>query len=239
VESKGSAINHGQEGRPFFPAEVAVHLVKIACERPDDVGRSLSTWFCSELALQLIEDGVVESISTSTVQRILMSHKLKPWRTHMWMSVKSLRDEEFYRKVKFIIELYTLELADDEAVISIDEKTSLQPRTRTAKTKPALQGNIPNRVEHEYVRSGALQLFAGFDTRSGEVYGQLFDRKRQTEFIMFLEGLNAKYPPKFKKINLVMDNVSVHHGKQAKEWFANHPRFILHISQFIRLGSIK
>src|SRR5262245_31934497 len=36
--------------RLSFPPEVAIHLVKIACERPDDVGRSLSHWDCAELA---------------------------------------------------------------------------------------------------------------------------------------------------------------------------------------------
>jgi hypothetical protein len=45
-----------------FPPEVAIHLVKIACERPDDVGRSLSHWDCAELARQLIAEEVVESI---------------------------------------------------------------------------------------------------------------------------------------------------------------------------------
>jgi hypothetical protein len=65
-------------GRRFFPPEVAMHLVKIACERPDDVGRSLSHWDCAELARQLVADRVVTSISPQTVQRILASHKLKP-----------------------------------------------------------------------------------------------------------------------------------------------------------------
>ena len=54
-----------------------MHLVKIACERPDKVGRSLSHWDCAELARQLIADGVVDSISPQTVQRILAHHKLK------------------------------------------------------------------------------------------------------------------------------------------------------------------
>ena len=64
--------------RRSFPPEVAIHLVKIACERPDEVGRSLSHWDCAELARQLIADEVVEAISPQTVQRILANHKLNP-----------------------------------------------------------------------------------------------------------------------------------------------------------------
>ena len=53
-----------------------MHLVKIACERPDDVGRSLSQWDYIEIARQLVRDGVVESISAETVRQILL-HRMR------------------------------------------------------------------------------------------------------------------------------------------------------------------
>ncbi len=61
-----------------FPPEVAIHVVKIACQRPDEVGRSLSQWDCTEIARQLAHDGVVKSISAETVRQILLHHRLKP-----------------------------------------------------------------------------------------------------------------------------------------------------------------
>jgi hypothetical protein len=64
-------------------------------------------------------------------------------------------------------------------VLSLDEKTSLQPRPRPAPTLPAQPHNLPNRVEHEYKRAGALHFFAAFDTRSGKVYGHCDDLKWQ------------------------------------------------------------
>ena len=72
-----------------------MHLVKMACERPDDLGRSLSQWDCTEMARQLVRDGVVETISPETVRRILLHHQLKPWRQHMWLSPKVPRDAAF------------------------------------------------------------------------------------------------------------------------------------------------
>jgi hypothetical protein len=39
--------------RPLFPPEVALHVVKFACERPDHLGSSLSHWDCTELARKL------------------------------------------------------------------------------------------------------------------------------------------------------------------------------------------
>src|SRR4051812_6984974 len=53
--------------------------------RPDHMGSSLSQWDCPELARRLKADGVVPNISADTVRRILRSHKLKPWRHHLWL----------------------------------------------------------------------------------------------------------------------------------------------------------
>lgn len=217
-------------GGRSFPPEVAVHVVRLACERPDDVGRSLSQWFCSDLARQLVEEGIVESLSGETVRRILAHHKLKPWRHHMWINPRRPRDRAFFDQVREIIDLYTRELAEDEVVLCTDEKTSLQPRRRLSPTRPAQPDNVPNRVEHEYERQGALQLLAAFDTRTGTVYAQTHDRKRQKEFIALLESLDARIPESVTTIRLVQDNVSTHHGKEVREWLTQHPRFQFHFT---------
>ena len=62
---------------------MALDVVKIAWERPDDVGRSLSQWDGTEIAHQLVRDGVVKSIAAGTVRSILLHHRLKPWRQKM------------------------------------------------------------------------------------------------------------------------------------------------------------
>lgn len=147
----------------------------------------------------------------------------------MWLSSDKPRDEVFYERVREIVDLYTRPLPEDEVVFCVDEKTSLQPRPRLAKTRSALPG-LPNRVEHEYRRAGAVNLFAGFDTRSGRVYGRCYGRKRQIEFIAFLESLESELPASIKTIHLICDNVSVHYGKQVRQWLKNHPRFVMHFT---------
>jgi transposase len=204
-----------------------LHLVKIACERPDNLGRSLSHWDCQELARQLIRDGVVSSISPDTVRRILEHHHLKPWRHHMWLSSQVPRDAAFVAAVQNVCDLYTRPLAAHEMVLCVDEKTSLQPRTRKTVTKPAQPG-LPVRVEHEYERKGALNLFAAFDTRSGKVYGRTAERKRQKEFIEFLEQLDREIPKEITLIHVVLDNLRMHKGKQVQAWLAKNPRFVFH-----------
>ncbi len=204
-----------------------MHVVKLACERPDDAGRSLSQGDCAEIARRLVRDGVVESISPETVRQILRRHRLKPWRQRMWLSPKVPRDAAFAAQAQGICALYTRPLGPGEVVLCVDEMTSLQPRPRTSKTL-ATRSDQPTRVEHEYGRCGALNLFAAFDTRTGKVYGMTAPRKRQAEFIAFLEQLDREVPASVTTIHVVLDNLRVHKGKQVQAWLAKHPRFVLH-----------
>ena len=206
---------------------MALHLVKMACERPDDRGPSLSCWDCREMARQLAAEGLVPRISPDTVRRILEHHHLKPWRHHLWLSPEAPRDAAFAAVVREISDLYTRPLREDEVVLCVDEKTSLQPRPRRSPTRAAQPGR-PTRVEHEYRRCGALNLFAAFDTRTGKVYGRTAERKRQVEFIAFLEQLDREVPATLKTVHVALDNLRMHKGKQVQAWLAQHPRFVFH-----------
>jgi len=206
---------------------VATHLVKLACELPDDVGSPLCLWTCAELARKLVETKVVAAISAQSVQRILSSYRLKPWRVHHWLSSKVPRDEDFRARVLDICALYTRPLAPNEVVLCVDEKTSLQPRPRVSPTRPAQPGR-PVEVEHEYERKGAVNLLAAINTRTGKVLGLCRRRKRQKEFIELLEAIERTTPSAITVIHIVCDNVRVHKGKEVQAWLAQHPRFRMH-----------
>jgi len=220
----------GVAGHPAFPPQVAAHLIKLACELPDDTGRSLSLWTCAELARALKRDKIVQDISPQSVQRILASQKLKPWRIHYWLSPRAPRDEVFRQRTLNIMDLYTRPLGSHERVLCLDEKTSLQPRPRTAPTKPAAPGGVPVRLEHEYQRKGALNLLAAFDARSGQVIGLCRRRKRQAEVIELLQEIDRQTPSSVTVIHIICDNVRTHSGKQVRAWLAGHPRFHLHFT---------
>jgi transposase len=227
VASTVCTIKNDPAGGRFFPPVVAWYVVKLACERPDVVGRSLSPWESAELARQLVHDGVVEAIAPQTVQRMLMHHKLKPWRHHLWLSPQVPWDAAFAAQVQEIVALYIRPLGVGEMVVCVDEKTRLQPRSRKAPTLAAQPGQ-PVRVEHEYTRKGALNLFAGFDTRTGKVYATTAERKRQVECIAFLEQMDREIVPAITTIHVMLANVRMHKGKQAQAWLVKHPRFVFH-----------
>ena len=207
-----------------------MHVVRLACERPDMRGRRLSQWDGTELVRQLIAAGIVVDISAATVRRMLAAPQLQPWRQQLWLYPKQPRDAACYATVLELIELYTRPLRAEELVLSVDEKTSLQPRPRRHPTQPAQPQNLPNRCEHEYRRAGALNLFAAFDTRSGKVYGHCYARTRQRAFIDFLETVDVEIDEHICTIHLVCDHVSTHHGKEVRKWLTTHPRFVGHFT---------
>jgi hypothetical protein len=205
-----------------------MQLVKLACELPDRVDRSLSLWTCAELARTMKRDQIVETISPQTVQRILADQKLKPWRVHHWMSAKVPRDAAFRAIVLNLADLYTRQLGSHERVYSLDEKTSMQPRPRSKPTKPAMPDGVPVHIEAEYTRIGALNLLAAFDTRTGDVIGICRRRKRMIEFVELLDEIDRRTPEAVTAIHLVCDNVITHRGKLVRAWLAKHPRFHMH-----------
>lgn len=204
-----------------------MQIVKLGCELPSLRGVPVDQWDCTELARTLVDEGLVESISAETVRRVLLSHELRPWRVHAWLSPQVPRDAAFIRTIEEICGLYTRPLSQSEAVLCVDEKTSLQPRPRPTPTLAAAPGK-PVQVEHTYRRAGALHLLAAFDTRSGEVLAETAQRKRAEEFIAFLDYLEEKLPGSLTTIHVILDNLSVHKSKAVKAWLAVHARFVFH-----------
>ena len=62
-------------------------------------------------------------------------------------------------------------LAEDDYVLSVDEKTSVQARARRHPSLAPAPGRNA-RVEHEYGRAGALQYFAAWDVHRGKIFGR-------------------------------------------------------------------
>ena len=77
-----------------FTTEQVLKLFAIACEPPEKYGRPISHWTSRELAEEIIKQGIVESISTRHVGRLLQEATLKPHRSEYWLNpppTKSLK----------------------------------------------------------------------------------------------------------------------------------------------------
>ena len=103
--------------------------------------------------------------------RILAEHPVKPWQYQSWICP---RDPDFAARASVILDLYQgfyqgKRLRPGDRILSVDAKPSIQARGRCRPTAPAGPGT-PVRVEHEYVRHGALALLAALDVHTGTVF---------------------------------------------------------------------
>jgi len=69
-----------------FESEQILHLFKIACDAPGEYNRPISQWTNRELAEELMEQKIVETISPRHVGRLLAEADLKPHQSGYWLN---------------------------------------------------------------------------------------------------------------------------------------------------------
>jgi transposase len=227
VEQGFSLGDARRPGRPQqFADWVRALVIAIACELPSRRGLPLSCHFASSIRQVVQGEGVV--ISLRTVQRILASHHLKPWRYVSWMHP---RDPRFIEKVGVILDLYAgfwkgKPLGADDQIISADEKTSIQARRRQL-VAPA--PDKPGRMESDYERGGALQYLCAWDVLRGIPFGGCVPKTGIRPFIDLVDQVMAMAPYRSApRVFWIVDNGSSHRGKKAaRRLQERHPNLIL------------
>lgn len=195
-------------------------ITALACSPPQDHNRHFKRWSGQKLADVAVEEKIVETVSASTVRRLLSQEKIKPWRYHSW---QKSTDPDFVERAGPVLDLYENAAVDAEAgelSVCADEKTSIQARQRLDPTLRAKAG-LPMRVADRYKRRGALQLFCALAVASGLTFARTFARKCFAQFKEFLLGLFAStLCAGIKVLNLILDNGPTHAPKQLGGWIA-------------------
>src|SRR5512144_1996361 len=75
----------------------------MACEPPQDREVPLSRWTPVELARQAVAEGLVTTVSASSVRRWLADDAITPWRYRSWIFP---RDPDFAAKAGRVLDLY-------------------------------------------------------------------------------------------------------------------------------------
>ena len=79
-------------GPMSFSLEQILQLFAIACEKPEDYGRPISHWTPRELADEVIQQGIVKSISPRHVGRLMAEADLKPHQSQYWLNPPPTRN---------------------------------------------------------------------------------------------------------------------------------------------------
>ena len=208
-----------RSGRPRVISEAdRAAVVALACQLPAATGVPLSRWTGPELAAELLAQGLVSGpVSVSSLLRILAENPVRPWQYQSWIFP---RDPDFEAKAEVVLGLYQgiyggEPLGPDDRILSFDAKPSIQARGRIHATLPAAPGR-PARVEHEYVRHGALALLAGLDVHTGQVFAST---PKTTGIVPFMDlAGQVMERPEYKnapRVFVIVDNGSDHRGKAA------------------------
>lgn len=208
-----------RSGRPlvYGPTDRLVLMAKVTSALPE----FSSQWSHSELAEAMGSAGI--PISASQIGRILAADDVRPHKVDGWLTRRDT--PEFWERAADICGLY-LSPPENAVVLSIDEKTSVQAKSRKHPTTPVRPGRAARR-EFEYRRHGTASLVASLDVATGKVTAKDIVRNDSVTFIAFLEEIDASIPEDLE-IHVVLDNGSSHTSKATKAWFADHSRFVVH-----------
>ena len=207
-------------GRPrLFPATVVAGVKALACEMPAASGTPLARWACPELARQAAASGIAPAPSASTVRRWLADDALKPWQHRSWIFP---RDPRFAVKAGRVLDLYQREwegqpLADDEYVLSADEKPGVQARMRVHLPLPPGPGRAM-RAESEYHRYGTLAYLAAYDVHHARVMGRCEPSTGIKPFTALINQVMQAEPyASARRVFWIVDNGASHRNWAAAD----------------------
>jgi hypothetical protein len=211
-----SRTNPAVGASPRFPPLDQALVKALACERVAQTDRPLSRQSLGDLANRASAE-LKKPISRTTVQRILDADAIKPWRYEHWISPRAA---DFFPKAACVLDLYDNHWEGEpldpfERIISADEKTSIQARSRCCQTlEPG--PDRPRRVENEYERGGALQYLAAWDVQQGIVMGRCESKTGIEPFGRLVQQVMEK--PEYKeapRVFWIVDNGSSHRGEAS------------------------
>jgi len=218
-------------GRPrTFPPDLAVQIKAWACELPAAHDLPLSRRSTTGLAREACREGLVASISGSTIWRWLHHDAIRAWYHRSWIFP---RDPNFADKASRLLDLYAREwegkpLTDDESAISADEKTSIQARRRKDPTR-VCRPRASMQVEHEYFRCGAWAYMAALDVHHARIFGRCEPQNGVQPFDRLVEQVMTRPPYNdARRVFWIVDNCPAHRGSRAVQRLqSSYPNVVL------------
>ena len=215
-----SLADRPRSGRPLvYGPDARLLVVATATSVPPG---PQTVWTHTAIAEHLLQEHRIP-ISASQIGRILRDLDVKPHLVRGWLNRPP--DPAFFTKAKDICELY-INPPPDAVLLSIDEKTGIQAKSRKYPTRAVAPGRAARR-EFEYRRHGTVSLMAAMNVVDGTVLANIIERNDSVTFIKFLTEIDQAVP-RHLDVHLVMDNGSSHTSKDTKAWLRAHPRFHVH-----------
>lgn len=227
-----------RSGRPpEITPEARAWIISLACMKPKDLGYPHEIW-TNKLLAEYIRENCMEKnhpelikFSPGTLSKILSASNIKPHKITSYIhqhdpdfESKSVAVLHTYKRVELLKQMEENGETCDIAIVSYDEKPGIQAIENKYPDLLPVEGIYPSiSRDYEYVRHGTLSLLAGIDLLTGTVHYQIHEKHRSSEFIEFLKSLDAYYP-KNVKIQIILDNHSIHTSKETQKYLETLPQ---------------
>ena len=233
----------GQPRRIHLDAKAWV--ISLAMKLPEELNGAPRTqfWTIPSLTKYVHENcrkagyNELETVSGTMVWKILNDRDIKPQNCRYYLEKKDPDFEEkakkvllLYKRIEWILQMTQSEVANGaradelcgEVFVSYDEKPGIQAIRNVSPDLPPDKTHGYMRRDYEYKRMGTVSFLAAIDLLNGEVTGIVRQTHNSTDFIDLLKLLDEKYNPSCK-INIILDNHSVHRSKTVVEFLASKP----------------
>ena len=200
--------------RPGAPARISAdqrcQLEALACEAPEKSGRPISQWSAREIADEVMQQQIVDTISPRHAARLLKEAAIRPHKSRYWLN--GPKDEAFTQKSQAINALYQQAAAlaeQGELVVANDEMTGVQALERAAPDHPTAPGR-ERLIEYEYIRHGTLAFLVSFHVALGGIlFVSAGPTRTEGDYVAHIRQMVAAHP-QIKRWHLVVDNLNIH-----------------------------
>ena len=178
---------------------------------PKDYGYAAKLWYLASFTRFIHSVAEEEShprmasVSESTLRIKLKEAKVKPFKVIYYCE---RRDPDFKARMHDVLVIYKQVQFDEDGnlapfdgtpvhTLSYNEKLGVQAIGNTVEDRPPVPGTrraSPVWRDYEYVRFDTLSLLATIDLLMGEAIPYISETRKSSDFVYFLNMLDAKYP---------------------------------------------
>ncbi len=244
----GNGLQYLQRsGRPpVYTEDIQLKTIGFYCQMAPLPGCNSWSLRDAEDYLKTHDEILGNSLSYSSIRRILNKHSLRP---HLWKYFLNITDPDFFHKMEHMIDL---NLHPPDNLNYFDECTCLQAKAPLAPDSLAEPG-LENREEFQYKRNGTTDLLAFLNRKTGKVFGRCTPN-HNTETLIDIFKEHVYTFSRNEQIHYVMDNLSPHFndlfcdtvaklskeryvplktGQERREWLQKEDkRIVIHFTPF-------
>ena len=184
-------------------ADIEARIIAKACSQAPNGHPRWTLKLLHEAMTIVLED----SISRSTIGRVLSKNELRPHQSVYWC-IPPEEDAEFVAHMEDILDLYQQPYNPQRPLWCIDEKP-YQLLDESRKPIPMRRGQ-PTAFDSEYKRNGTVSIFVMIQPHTGRIEHSVEPTRTAIDWAHKIKYLVNEVEPNAEKIVLVQDNLNTH-----------------------------